>query len=279
MRSPLGILAVIFVLALVAGVIYLITVGRRKEHCRDIAYTVMLSTLATTAILVPFFIPQHQFSSDSCAQFVGPACSSFVLPCELLFDKKRFPDDCVVIDRFLVWEAIAVIQTVLFGLLIFAEMKVYQVSRLTFVILLFIVGFPMASVAFMVFHQWIFQLSCNIGFLCAIFLEDLLFWIVERRREKAGQKAQVGYFARLTFGLDLPLILASLFATILVWGHFDDASQQGEYAKRFYAGATAFSLIVANIGLVANRFVMHRNHYHELHLTTKISVKTFVFGG
>jgi hypothetical protein len=68
-------------------------------------------------------------------------------------------------------------------------------------------------------------------------------------------------FRRVTWGLDLPLLIAMFILILVVWQTSDDLAHQ--YARRFFAGGSAISLILANTALLIYRIMMHRSQFQD----------------
>jgi hypothetical protein len=246
---------------LIAGMIYQLLTSSQHPHTRDICFTLWFAALAILTIFLPAFIVRGPASRDvpKCIEsWIHPA-SWFTkgVPCRLTLPPPLECRYAVELDQFLLWEVAAVTQTLSFGVVVFFEMKQSQFRRLTVLLVFAIIGLPLLSLGFMVTHWWHGQLCTTFLFLLAIFVEDCSLWVIERKsvskKTDTSTVHELEFFARVTWGLDFPLLLATLILLLAVWGHDD------ELAKHFFAGGTAFSLIVANVGLVAARLVMHRH--------------------
>jgi hypothetical protein len=257
-------LCIVVIWLLVAFVYYLL---RRNvsNHTRELSFTIWFSTVAFVAVIVPMILGHvHSLSAKvECVPDWGQVGSWFAqgVPCTLTIPlHEKVPVD---LDEFMIWEIAAIAQTFVFGISVFWEMKRSQFDRRTFLAVLAIVILPLFALLSIIAQWWRLQLVATAAFVVAICFEDFFFWRIECKKIKdqpAGDPIDSAnerdFFANLTFALDLPLVIATIVLVFALWQPYNADAMRG--ARHFFAGAMAFSLIVANAGLVAYRMRMHR---------------------
>jgi hypothetical protein len=266
-----------------AGVFMYWLLTRPSEHCRDIAFTSWLAFIGVVSILVPTAIVHHADINPAalsdlpkCAENWWPPSSWFRqgTPC-LAWTPFISQQEPLRLDRFLLWEAVAMVQTLVFGVTTFFDMKESKQFKKSTVSVLFCVVVAAAAALWCLVRQsWEGQLLGTVLFMTLVLTEDWLFWMTARRKSSVGTSSkpppvdhEVEYLGKVAWGLDVPLVFANIILAAFVLpvngaGH--------EYAKRFFAGGTAFSLILANTGLIAHRVTMHKHHYRSLRTTNTV---------
>jgi hypothetical protein len=244
---------------------------KKHIHAREISFTLWFGVIAILAVAIPTFVSHVRSIKE------GVPCAgnwqintwfAAGVPCSLTFQMCNASID---LDALVIWEVAAMVQTLVFGISVFWEMKREHFRRRTVLIVIAIISLPVWALVSMAFHWWHTQLFTTGMFVAAIFWEDYSLWVIERgivaeRSKVLGATVpihELEFFEKVTWGLDLPLVIATIVLATVVWGPYDQRKSDYELARHFFAGAMAFSLIVANTGLVAYRILMHRQHFCE----------------
>jgi hypothetical protein len=242
-------------------------------HCRELSITLVLATLAVLMIIVPTWVIPH----TKTAAGAEPPCLHHVFqlgtPCTLhspiALDRDQYKYQSVTVDRFLIWELSAFMQTAFFGFLIYWGMKHSHFDQWTVIPVLLMMFAPLFALAGMILHEWEWQLWATVIFVFLILFEDSCLWFLQWRENSQSPKAhgissqhETHYLARLTCGIDLPVFIGILILSKFARGPFADPNAQ-VIAERFFAGGTAFSLIAANLGIIFLRILMHWEEYQD----------------
>jgi hypothetical protein len=253
-------------------------IWRRKgpPHFRDLSFTWAFANLAILSVVVPTTVIQHgdvQADVHPSRCFVAwspngwfPRGTPCEVPLPIKLDRTEFEKQEVVLDRFSIWKFVAIGQTIVFGILLFWDMKV--VTKFTVPLALLIVVEPLVPLTMAILRLWRWELVGTILFLALLLIQDFAIWFHGHRKNASGSMAdgehEAAYLASLIWHVDLPVLIGSLILLLITWGPFRDST--AEYAERFFAGGVAFSLIVANMTIVLLRCSMHRKGYQDAKL-------------
>jgi hypothetical protein len=230
----------------------------RLSGAHNVSFTIWFAFVAILAWTIPMVTPHALAGGAAVSCGDWPKWNTWLstwltsgIPCDISMCNVFFR-----LDAFVLWEVAAIIQTMVFGLSVFFEMNSEQFRRLTVLVVLAIIVLPLWALLAIFMKWWHTQLVITCIFVLIIFVEDFILWRIECRKNKKKEVAhelhEQMFFQQLTFALDLPLIIATLSLAAAVWQY---AGLQE--ARHFFAGAMAFSLIVANSGLIVYRNQLH----------------------
>ena len=172
------------------------------------------------------------------------------------------------VTRFTVWEVFAIIQSLFFAFIILCELWGGKLNHRVVLLLLIAVieAFAGLSLFYLSLRQ---QTEFLAGGSLLFIIEDISIFLYFRHGaissteepQKRYDAIRKAYAMRVLWGVDVPLFLGTVTMAIIVWNtsQYDVAE-----AHVFFAGGTAFSLILSNVAIAFLRVFLHVEHKNSL---------------
>jgi len=183
--------------ASIAAAIYLLAIAGTQSHRREMGFTYVLLIVTLLSLILPTLIIRHSPVKvlASAAHREGQErppdiqnCLKTLFsggtPCQLVWplgDGHQYAS----LDRFLIWEFIAIAQTIVFAGCLWCELSGAHFTHVTTFIPFVIVIAALCAWYCMTNHNWPGQLVATVAFLLLIMMEDLWLWRVQTEDDKA----------------------------------------------------------------------------------------------